>query len=79
VVGPYPVWDAWFLIRLLLVGTRCIYIFWVVTDDVRYAGYKTPIVAPEPSIEWVAGAIHLMEGRIGTHMILRVPPRDSEV
>jgi hypothetical protein len=46
---------------------------------VRYAGYKTPIVAPEPSIEWVAGAIHLMEGRIGTHMILRVPPRDSEV
>jgi hypothetical protein len=27
--------------------------FWVVTSGPWYSGYKTPIVAPEPSIEWV--------------------------
>jgi hypothetical protein len=34
---------------------------------------------PEPSVEQVAGAIHSLGGRIGTHMILWVPPWDSEV
>jgi hypothetical protein len=36
------------------------------------------LVVP-PSVERVAGAIHSMVGRIGTHMLLRVPPRDSVV
>jgi hypothetical protein len=44
--------------------------FWVITGDLRY---ETSIVAPEPSIEQVAGAVHSTGGRIGTHMLLRVP------
>jgi hypothetical protein len=53
--------------------------YWVVTGNPQYPGYKTPTVAPEPSIKWVAGAGRLMDGRIGTHMILRGLPWDSEV
>jgi hypothetical protein len=37
------------------------------------------IVAPEPSIERVAVAGHLMRGRICTHMMLWVLLWDSEV
>jgi hypothetical protein len=48
--------------------------FWAITSDPRYQGYKISIVATEPSINQVAGAIHSMGGRIGTHMILWVPP-----
>jgi hypothetical protein len=54
-------------------------ICWTVTSGLWYPGYKTPTVAPEPSVEWVVGAVHSMGGRIGTHMSLRVPPRDSVV
>jgi hypothetical protein len=46
--------------------------FLVITSDLRYPGYKTPTVAPEPSIEWVARAVHSMGGRIGTHMLVQV-------
>jgi hypothetical protein len=53
--------------------------FWAVTNDPRYPGHKTTTVAPEPSVEQVARAGHSMGGRIGTHMMLRLPPRDSEV
>jgi hypothetical protein len=53
--------------------------FWAVTSDPWYLGYKTTTVAPEPSVEWVAGVVDLMEGGIGIHMILRVPPWDSKV
>jgi hypothetical protein len=53
--------------------------FWVVTSDPRYPGYKTPTVAPEPSIERVAEAVCSTGGRIGTHMVLWVPSRDSVV
>jgi hypothetical protein len=53
--------------------------FWAITGDPRYPGYKTPTVALEPSVERVVEVIHLMGGRIGTHMILRVPQRNSEV
>jgi hypothetical protein len=42
-------------------------------------GVPDPDSSPEPSIEWVAGADHLMGGRIGTHMLLEVPSRDSVV
>jgi hypothetical protein len=52
---------------------------WVVTSDLQYLGYKTLIVAPEPSVERVAGAVHSTGGRIGTHMLLCVPSRDSVV
>jgi hypothetical protein len=36
----------------------------------RYLGYITPTVAPEPSVERVAGAEHSMVGETGTHMVL---------
>jgi hypothetical protein len=52
---------------------------WAVTGDPWYPGYKTLIVAPEPFVKQVIGVICLMRGRIGTHMILWVPPWDSEV
>jgi hypothetical protein len=51
--------------------------FWVVTDDLRYPGYKTPTAAPKSSVQWMAKAIHLTEGRICTHMLLWVLSRDS--
>jgi hypothetical protein len=61
-------------------GNQAIFIFfWAVTGGPRYSGYKTLIVATEPSVEPVARAVHLMGCRIGTHMSLRVPPRDSVV
>jgi hypothetical protein len=56
--------------------SRC---FWVITSDPRYPGYKTLTVAPEPFVERVVRAVRSMEGKIGTHMILWVPLRDSEV
>jgi hypothetical protein len=43
------------------------------------SGFKTLTVAPEPSVDRVVGVSDLMDGRIGTHMILRGSPRDSEV
>jgi hypothetical protein len=53
-------------------GNRLYPDFWVINGDPRYLGYKTPTVAPEPSIEWVDGAAHSMGCKIGTHMLLRV-------
>jgi hypothetical protein len=53
--------------------------FWAVISNPRYPRYKTPTVAPEPSIERVTRAVHLTEGRIGTHMLLWVPSRESVV
>jgi hypothetical protein len=40
--------------------------------------YKTLAVAPEPSIEQVAEAGRLMDGIMGTHMVLWGPLRDLE-
>jgi hypothetical protein len=60
-------------------GNRSYPYFLAETDGPRYPGYKISIVASQPSVERVAGAIHSMGGRIGTHMLLRVPPRDSVV
>jgi hypothetical protein len=54
-------------------------IFWVVTGGPQYSGYKTLIVAPEPSVELVGRVVHSTVGRMGTHMSLRVPPWDSMV
>jgi hypothetical protein len=53
--------------------------YWAIIGDPRYLGYKTMTVAFEHSVEWVARAGRLMDGRIGTHMILWGPPRDSKV
>jgi hypothetical protein len=50
--------------------------FWAITGD---PWYKTPTVALEPSVEWVARAGHSLGGRIGTYMMLQVSSRDSEV
>jgi hypothetical protein len=60
-------------------GKRSYLDLWVVTGDPRYPGYKTPTIAPKPSIARVAGADHLTGGIIGTNMMLRVSSRDSEV
>jgi hypothetical protein len=43
-----------------------------ITGDPRCPTYKTPIVAPEPSVERMAEAVHSTGGRIGTHISLRV-------
>jgi hypothetical protein len=40
-------------------------------------GCRTPTVAPEPSVEWVAGVIDSMGGIMVTHVSLLVPLRDS--
>jgi hypothetical protein len=53
--------------------------FWAVTGNPWYMVYKTPTVAPKPSVERVSRVGHSMGGRIGTHMTLWVPPWDSEV
>jgi hypothetical protein len=53
--------------------------FWVITDDPWYQGYKTLIVAPEPSVEQAVIAVHSTRGRIGTHMLLRVSPNPAVV
>jgi hypothetical protein len=60
-------------------GSRSFPDFWIETGDPLYLGYKTPIVASEPSVEQMARVVYSMEGRIGTHMILWVLPRGSEV
>jgi hypothetical protein len=53
--------------------------FWAVTSYPQYLGYKTPIVAPKPSLERVTGVVHSTGRRIGTHMLLQVLPQDSVV
>jgi hypothetical protein len=55
----------WFPSHLPLEGTGSYLDFLAVIDD---PWYKTLTVAPEPSVEQVPRAIHLMGGRIGTHM-----------
>jgi hypothetical protein len=44
-------------------GNRSCPEFWVITGDQRYPGYRTPIVAPEPSIEWSVKK-HPLDGRL---------------
>jgi hypothetical protein len=51
--------------------------FGAIIGDRRYPRYKTLIVAPEPSVERVAGAGHSMVGRTSSHMLLQALPRDS--
>jgi hypothetical protein len=53
--------------------------FWVVTGGLLHPVYKTPTVAPRPSVKWVAGASNSMGGRISTQMLLWIPPRDLVV
>jgi hypothetical protein len=60
-------------------GNRSYPDYWAVINDPRYPGYKTPTIAPVPFDKRVAGADHLRDGGIGTHMILWGPPQDSEV
>jgi hypothetical protein len=53
--------------------SRAGFLGWAVTSVPRYPGYKTPIVAPDPFVEWVVRADRSTGGRVGTHMLLRVP------
>jgi hypothetical protein len=78
-MGPYLAWGTWFLSCMPLEGTWSYLDLMAVTGGLRCPGDKTPIVAPEPSVEWVVEAVHSTGGRIGTHMSLWVPPRYSVV
>jgi hypothetical protein len=53
--------------------------FWAVTGDLRYLGYFTLPVAPEPSIEWVARIGHSTVGRTCSCMVLWALSHDSMV
>jgi hypothetical protein len=50
-----------------------------ITDDPWNSGYKTSTVAPEPSVERVAEAGRLSDGRIDNHMTLQGPLLDSKI
>jgi hypothetical protein len=50
---------------------------WVVTGGPRYLRCIVPIVAPKPYVERANEAVHLTGCRIGTHMLLKAPSRDS--
>jgi hypothetical protein len=67
--GHFLVWGIWFPSHLPLKRTNRNQNFgcnrWPMV-----AGVSTPIVAPEPSVEWVAGANNLMVGGTGSHIIL---------
>jgi hypothetical protein len=60
-------------------GNRSYPEFWIITDDLQYPGYETPVVTTEPSVEWVVGADLSTVGRIGTHMLLWEPLWDPLV
>jgi hypothetical protein len=74
VVGPFP--GMWCMVSQPFAsrGNFSYLEFWDITGGLQYSGYITLIVAPEPSVERVAGADHSMMGRIGTHMVLWVLP-----
>jgi hypothetical protein len=76
VVGPYPVWCVWFPICLLLEETGPIQNFVVYPVTHGTQGF-TPIKAPEPSVERVAGVGQLTVGRTSSHMVLQAVPWDS--
>jgi hypothetical protein len=46
-------------------GNQSYLYFWVVTDNPLYLGYKTLTIAPEPSVDPVAGAVHSMVASMG--------------
>jgi hypothetical protein len=60
-------------------GNRSYPEFWVMIGELRYSGYFTTIVSHKPSVEWVARAGHLTEGRKGSHMVPWVLSQDSVV
>jgi hypothetical protein len=53
--------------------------FFAIIGGPRYLGYRTITTALEPFVEQVAGAVHLMGGKISTHISLWVPLWDSMV
>jgi hypothetical protein len=57
-------------LRLGEVGPYPIWGVWFPSCFLLEGTCHTPTVAPEPSVERVAGAGHSMVGRIGTHMLL---------
>jgi hypothetical protein len=80
-VEPYPVRGVWFPSHFRLEGTSHIHNFGLSpvahgTQGTRPRQYPPP---PQPSVERVAEGSHSTVGRIGTHMLLQVPPQDSVV
>jgi hypothetical protein len=58
------------------IGNQSYLEFWALTNNLRYF---TLTVAPEPSVERVAGAGHSMVGRTSAHMVLWAHSWDSAV
>jgi hypothetical protein len=79
VVRPYLVWGVWFASDLLLGGTGLYLDLFCHNRQPVIPGVYDLNSSPEPSVEWVAGAVHSMGGRIGPHMSLWLPPRDFGV
>jgi hypothetical protein len=66
-MGPYPIRGTWLPSHVPLEGTEPYSDF---LDHNRWPavlGAQDPDSSPEPSVEWVGGAVHLTGGRIGTH------------
>jgi hypothetical protein len=53
-----------------LEGTDSIQEFWGVTSGPWYPGQISRTVAPEPTVELVAGAGNSTVGETGSHMVL---------
>jgi hypothetical protein len=70
VVEPFPGTGCMVLQPFATGGNRSYLEFLAVTSGLRYTWYITPIVAPEPFVEWVAGAGHSTVGRASSHMVL---------
>jgi hypothetical protein len=51
--------------------------FWAVTGDLRYPGYKTSTVAPDPFVERAVENALLTGGRIGSYMLVQALLWDS--
>jgi pimeloyl-ACP methyl ester carboxylesterase len=60
-------------------GSRSYPDVWSITGGLWYPGDKTLTVANEHSVERAVVAAPSMGGRIGTHMLLHAPSRDSVV
>jgi hypothetical protein len=76
VVGSFPSTGSMVPPTFAAGGNRSYLEFWAVTGGLRYTVHITLTVAPEPSIEQVAGAGHSTVGETGTHMVLWALPQD---
>jgi hypothetical protein len=69
VVGSFPCMGCMAPQSFVAGWNQSYLVFWAVTGGLRYKRYITPIVAPKPFVERVAGAGHSTVGGTGTHGI----------